>query len=54
MLRIITITALLASVCPAQADDKKVTVRFLGGAKKTPLEGLRVSIRSDTGDWSAD
>lgn len=35
---------------PAQAEDKRVTVTFLGGAKKVPLEGLKVMLRGSTGD----
>jgi hypothetical protein len=45
--------ALLVLLCvalPARAEDKKVSIRFVGGAKKAPLEGLKVSIRSHTGD----
>lgn len=38
----------------AEADDKTVTIRFLGGTRKTPLEGLKVTIRAYTGDWSLD
>jgi hypothetical protein len=44
--------ALLVLFCvalPAKAEDKKVTITFLGGAKKVPLEGLKVSIRRSTG-----
>src|SRR5438045_4537 len=54
MLRVVALAVLLGLACPAPAEDKKVTITFLGGAKKTPVEGLRVSIRSHTGDWSAD
>ena len=39
---------------PGQAEDKKVTVTFLGGAKKVPLDGLKVTIRKHTGDWTKD
>lgn len=39
---------------PAQAEDKKVTITLLGGAKKIPLEGVKVTLRSSTGDWTAD
>src|SRR3954467_13743816 len=49
--------ALLVLFCialPARAEDKKVTVTFLGGAKKAPIEGLKVSLRRSTGDWTAD
>ncbi|MBP3959932.1 hypothetical protein J8F10_32210 [Gemmata sp. G18] len=54
MLRAASLLALLALTSPGRADDKKVTVRFLGGEKKTPIEGLKVSIRTHTGDWSED
>lgn len=54
MLRLTAIAILLGFAGPAQAEEKNVTIRFLGGAKKTPLEGLKVSIRSHTGDWSED
>src|SRR5262249_23018936 len=54
MLRLVAAAVILGSAVPAQADDKKVTVTCLGGAKKAPLEGLKVSIRSHTGDWSDD
>jgi hypothetical protein len=39
---------------PAGAEDKKVTITFLGGAKKVPLEGVKVTLRGSTGDWTAD
>ena len=39
---------------PAKAEDKDVTIRFLGGAKKVPLADLKVTIREHTGDWSVD
>jgi hypothetical protein len=39
---------------PSLAEDGKVTVRFLGGAKKLPLAGLKVTIRAHTGDWTRD
>jgi hypothetical protein len=45
---------LLCSALPATAEDKKVTITFLGGAKKVPLDGVTVTIRGDTGDWTAD
>src|SRR4051812_3811584 len=54
MLRATSLLILLGFAVPAQAEDRKVTVTFLGGAKKTPLEGLKVSVRSYTGDWSED
>lgn len=37
-----------------QTEDRAATVRFLGGAKKIPLVGLKVTIRAYTGDWSFD
>lgn len=54
MIRIVTLIVLLVLALPAHAEDKKVTVRFLGGAKKVPLDGLKVTIRAHTGDWSVD
>ena len=54
MLRIASLLLLLGFVCPAQAEDKKVTITFLGGAKKVPLEGVKVTLRGSTGDWTAD
>jgi hypothetical protein len=54
MLRLISVTILLGCVCPVQAEDKKITVTFLGGAKKVPLDGLKVTIREHTGDWTRD
>src|SRR5262245_61648979 len=54
MLRLTAIAVLLGFVGPAQAEDKKVTITFLGGAKKVPLEGLKVTIRKHTGDWTKD
>ncbi|HYH69455.1 MAG TPA: hypothetical protein VD866_32470, partial [Urbifossiella sp.] len=54
MLRAAVLLLLLASVCPARGDDKTVAIRFLGGEKKVPLDGLKVSIRTYTGDWSED
>jgi hypothetical protein len=45
---------LLGCASPAPPDTKKVNIRFLGGAKKTPIEGLKVTIRSYTGDWTED
>lgn len=54
MLRIASLLVLLGFTAPARAEDKKVTITFLGGAKKAPLEGLKVTIRSYTGDWTAD
>lgn len=56
-LRLAAALALLAGnelPCAAKAEDKDVTIRFLGGANKTPLEGLQVTIRGYTGDWSVD
>jgi hypothetical protein len=54
MLRLIAVAVLLGCAGPAPAEDKKVTLTFLGGAKKVPLEGLTVTIRAYTGDWSVD
>jgi hypothetical protein len=54
VLRIASLFVLLGSAGPTQAEDKKVTITFLGGAKKAPLEGVKVTIRGDTGDWTAD
>src|SRR5687767_632099 len=54
MFRLIACVVLLGFAGPARAEDKKVTVRFLGGVKKVPLEGLKVTIRKHTGDWSVD
>jgi hypothetical protein len=48
------LTVLLCVALPAKAEDKKVSVKFVGGAKKVPLDGLKVSIRTYTGDWSED
>jgi hypothetical protein len=52
MLRALLVLFILA--LPANADDKQVTIRLLGGAKKVPLEGLKVTIRGHAGDWTAD
>jgi hypothetical protein len=52
MLRALTV--LLCFALPARAEDKKVTITFLGGAKKVPLDGVKVTIRGDTGDSTAD
>lgn len=49
--------AMLVLFCialPARAEDKKVSVKFVGGAKKVPIEGLKVTLRRSTGDWTAD
>jgi hypothetical protein len=54
MLRVVSILAVLGSAAPVHAEDKKVAIRFLGGAKKVPLDELKVTIRSYTGDWTAD
>src|SRR4051794_10910309 len=45
---------LVVFALPARADDKKVSVTFLGGTKKAPLDGLKVTIRKHTGDWTKD
>jgi len=49
-----TLLVLFCFALPVQAEDKDATIRFLGGAKKTPIEGLKVTIRKNTGDWSVD
>jgi hypothetical protein len=54
MLRWVSLLVLLGFALPARAEDKKVTVTFLGGAKKVPLDGLKVTIRKHTGDWTRD
>ena len=54
MFRATALFVLLAFTVPAQAEDKKVTITFLGGAKKAPLEGVKVTLRGSTGDWTAD
>ncbi len=54
MFRLVACVVLLGFAGPARAEDKKVTVRFLGGVKKVPLDGLKVTIRKHTGDWSVD
>jgi hypothetical protein len=40
MLHAASLLVLLGFGFPSPADEKKVTIRFLGGAKKVPLEGL--------------
>jgi hypothetical protein len=54
MLQFAAIAVLLGFAVLAQAEDKKVAITFLGGTKKIPLEGLKVTIRKHTGDWSVD
>jgi hypothetical protein len=54
MLRWVSLLVLLGVALPARAEDKKVTVTFLGGAKRFPLDGLKVTIRKHTGDWTKD
>ncbi|MFO0808895.1 MAG: hypothetical protein U0746_09755 [Gemmataceae bacterium] len=49
-----TLLVLFCFALPVQAEDKDATIRFLGGEKKTPIEGLKVTIRKYTGDWSVD
>ncbi len=49
-----TLLVLACFALPARAEDKPVTIRFLGGAKKVPLADLQVIIRQYTGDWSVD
>jgi hypothetical protein len=34
-------------------DDNEVALTVLGGGQKAPLEGLKVTIRQETGDWTA-
>jgi hypothetical protein len=51
MLQTLLMMVLLA--CPAE-ETRKVTISFVGGAKKTPLEGLKVTIRAHTGHWTDD
>lgn len=54
MIRFLAVAMLLGFAIPGLAEEKKVAITFLGGAKKTPLEGLKVSVRLYTGDWSDD
>lgn len=56
MSRLVALAALVGMASSVAADDDPVpvTVRFLGGAKKVPLEGLAVTVRANTGDWTAD
>ena len=54
MFRSVVLIMLITLTASTHSDDKKVTVRFFGGEKKVQLEGLKVSIRSYTGDWSED
>jgi hypothetical protein len=54
MIRVACVLVLLACAGVVRADDKKVAIRFLGGAKKAPLDGLKVTVRGYTGDWTAD
>ena len=54
MVRVACVLVLLACAGPSLADDKKLTIRFLGGARKAPLDGLKVTVRGYTGDWTAD
>lgn len=44
----------MSAAQPKPNEAKAVTVCFLGGAKKVPLEGLKVTIRGHTGDWTKD
>ena len=60
-MRVLCVNSALAALlfgttllCAAHAEDRNVTIQFLGGARKTPLEGLKVTIRAYTGDWSFD
>ena len=54
MLRLVALVVLFGMAFPARADERTVAIRFLGGSKKVPLDGLKVTIRAYTGDWSAD
>ena len=36
MLRVASLLVLLGLALPARADEKKVTIKFLGGAEKAP------------------
>lgn len=54
MLHCVSLLVLLGLAIPARAEDKKVVITFLGGAKKVPLEDLKVTIRAYTGDWTVD
>ena len=54
MFRLVGLAVLLGLPLPARAEDKTVAIGFLGGAKKVPLGGLKVTIRAYTGDWSKD
>ncbi len=49
-----TLLVLSCFAVSVQAEDKDATIRFLGGKKETPVEGLKVIIREYTGDWSVD
>jgi formylglycine-generating enzyme required for sulfatase activity len=39
---------------PLEPAAKQVTITFLAGAKKVPLDGLKVTIRKYTGHWTDD
>jgi hypothetical protein len=54
MPRLATLLVILGLAFPSHAEDKKVTVRFLGGTKKVPLDGLKVTIRKYTGHFTDD
>lgn len=54
MFRTLFALLLILVVRSIEADEKQATITFLGGEKKIPLEGLTVSIRAYTGDWSID
>jgi hypothetical protein len=53
MLRFAVLFVLLVAI-PAGAEDRKVTITFFGGARKVPLDGLKITSRSSTGDWTVD
>jgi hypothetical protein len=44
----------LLFVAPLAAADTQVTIQYLGGAKKVPLEGITVSLYRSTGSYSED
>lgn len=54
MFRITCLLLLFVCAGTVQSEDKQVTIRFIGGTKKTPLEGLKVIVRGYTGNWTAD
>jgi hypothetical protein len=54
MLRSAFLLVILVSALPAKAESRKVTITFLGGAKKVRIADLKVTIRAYTGDWGKD